>query len=266
MRENALKALWANGKTTLNAWLSIPSSVTAEFMASAGWDSCTVDLQHGLIDYATALTMLQAISTTPVVPLVRVPWNEPGIIMKSLDAGAYGIICPMINSRREAEQFVGACRYAPSGYRSIGPLRAALYAGVDAETYTATANDQVLALAMIETAEALACVDEIVATPGLDGVYIGPSDLHLSMTGRFGINYTEGPVYDALLRIRDAARSAGIVACMHAVATPSYARKMIDLGYSLVTVANDALLLNGAARANQAELRNHANLRSSSAP
>src|SRR5579872_1914822 len=104
MRENILKARWRAGTTTLNAWLSLPSSITAEFMAGVGWDSCTVDMQHGLIDYQTALTMLQAISTTSAVPLVRVPWNEPGIIMKALDAGAYGIICPMINSRAEAEQ------------------------------------------------------------------------------------------------------------------------------------------------------------------
>lgn len=255
MRSNTLKTLWASGTTTLNSWLGIPSSITAEFMAHTGWDSCTVDMQHGLIDYQTALTMLQAISTTAAVPLVRVPWNEPGIIMKALDAGAYGIICPMINSRAEAERFVGACRYAPSGYRSIGPLRAALYAGVDPAAYAGAANDQVLTLAMIETVEALACIDAIAATPGLDGLYIGPSDLHLSMLGRFGVDYSEGPVYDALFHIRDAARKAGIAACMHATGSRAYARKMIDLGFSLVTVASDAALLNSAARAAHAELR-----------
>ena len=103
MRENTVKTIWAKGGLVVNGWLSIPSSFSAEVMAHQGFDSLVVDMQHGVIDYQTAVTMLQAISTTNVMPFARVPWNDPAHIMKILDAGAYGIICPMINSRKEAE-------------------------------------------------------------------------------------------------------------------------------------------------------------------
>jgi 4-hydroxy-2-oxoheptanedioate aldolase len=181
LRENNLRSIWKRGGAVINGWLGIPSGVAAENMAQAGWDSLTVDLQHDLVDYQAAVSMFQAITTTPTVPMARVPWNEPGIIMKLLDAGSYGIICPMINTRAEAEAFVGACRYAPDGYRSFGPLRATWYAGAD---YVKGANSTVLAFAMIETTKALGNLDEIMSTPGLDGIYIGPSDLGLSMGRR----------------------------------------------------------------------------------
>ena len=164
MQENRLKRLWKEKKIALNAWLTIPSAWTAEVMAQVGFDSLTIDLQHGLIDYHTALAMLQAISTTTVVPLVRAPWNEPSMIMRLLDAGAYGVICPMVNSRAEAEAFVQACRYPPAGNRSYGPTRAAVYSGGD---YFSSANQTVLALAMIETTQALEDVEDIAATRGL---------------------------------------------------------------------------------------------------
>ena len=102
MRENTVKTIWAKGGCVVNGWLSIPSSFSAEVMAHQGFDSLVVDMQHGVVDYQTAVTMLQAISTTSVIPFARVPWNDPAYIMKILDAGAYGIICPMINSRKEA--------------------------------------------------------------------------------------------------------------------------------------------------------------------
>ena len=147
-------------------------------MAHAGFDWLCIDMQHGSIDYQVALSMLQAISTTDTVPIVRVPWNEPGIIMKTLDAGAYGVIVPMVNSRAEAEAAVAACRYAPQGNRSYGPGRAVLYAGPD---YFANANETVLCICMIETREAIERAEEIISTPGLDAIYIGPSDLSVSL-------------------------------------------------------------------------------------
>ena len=104
MRENRLRTLWQQNKHAINGWLAIPNSFSAEVMAHQGWDTLTVDMQHGVIDYAQMVTMLQAISTTPTVPIVRVPWLEPGIIMKSLDAGAYGVICPMVNTREDAQK------------------------------------------------------------------------------------------------------------------------------------------------------------------
>ncbi|RMF77330.1 MAG: 2,4-dihydroxyhept-2-ene-1,7-dioic acid aldolase, partial [Chloroflexi bacterium] len=140
MRENTVKTLWQNGEAAINGWLHIPSTWSAEVMAHQGWDSLTIDMQHGMTGYQTALYMLQALSTTDVVPLVRVTWNEPGLIGRMLDAGAYGVICPMVNTREQCEAFVGACRYHPMGYRSLGPTRAKLYAGDD---YAAHANETI---------------------------------------------------------------------------------------------------------------------------
>ena len=167
MRKNKLKELFKAGKPIINSWLAIPSTFSTEVMANQGWDSLTIDMQHGLIDYSNAVNMLQAISTTETTPMARVNWNEPGQIMKILDAGCYGIICPMVSNRKEAENFVQACQYPPKGYRSFGPIRASIYGGED---YAKHANQEILKLAMIETKEALEKLDEILDTPNLDGV------------------------------------------------------------------------------------------------
>ncbi len=239
MRANRLRTIWQSGGAVVNGWLSIGNSFAAEVMAHAGWDSLTIDLQHGPLDYQSALPMLQAISTTETVPFARVPWNEPGAIMRMLDSGCYGIICPMINTRAQAEAFVGACRYAPDGFRSFGPTRAVLYAGSD---YGQHANSEVVTMAMIETAEAFANLDEILSTPGLDALYVGPSDLALSMVGKPQMDHTEAPMYDAVMTIRDAARRHGIVAGIHC-GSATYAARMISEGFQFVTIASDSRLL-----------------------
>src|SRR5437763_1809191 len=146
VRENKLKTLWKNGGVAVNGWLGIPSSASAESMARCGWDSIVIDMQHGLVDYTDAVPMLQAISQTDAIPMVRVPWNMPDIIMKSLDAGAYGIVCPMINTPAECEEFIQNCRYAPRGRRSFGPIRAVMYGGSD---YWKYANETILTIPMI---------------------------------------------------------------------------------------------------------------------
>ena len=146
MRKNKLKQMLAEGKAVNNGWLSIPSTASTEAMAQLGWDSLTIDMQHGLVDYSNALPMLQTISSTNVTPLARVNWNEPGQIMKILDAGSYGVICPMVSNKKEAEKFVQACMYPPNGYRSFGPIRGLIYGGSDYPDY---ANDEILKLAMI---------------------------------------------------------------------------------------------------------------------
>ena len=243
MRSNTIKTLWSQGTATVNGWLSIPSSISAEIMAHQGWDSLTIDLQHGLVDYQAALTMLQAVSTKDVTPLARVPWLEAGIIMKLLDAGAYGIICPMVNTPEDAARLVSYCRYAPAGQRSFGPTRALFYAGAD---YAKYANDTVLTLAMIETRQALDNVEAIAATPGLDGVYIGPSDLSLSMGYTPKLDQDEPAVLEAIERIRAAAKNAGIAAGIHCL-EPGYARRMIEQGFDMVTIGSDIRLLGTAA-------------------
>lgn len=245
MRANEVKRRWQAGQACVNGWLAIPNSFSAELMAHAGWDSITIDLQHGVVDYQAAVTMLQAISTTATPPLARVPWSEPGGIMKMLDAGAMGIICPMINTPEEAKAFVGACKYTPLGYRSSGPVRAAIYAGAD---YIAKANDEILAIAMIETEEAVGNLDAILDTPGLDGVYIGPTDLALTLGCAPIIDPTDPKVVSTIETIIDACNAKGIPAGIHCGA-PEYAAKMIARGAKLVTIGSDGRLLAAAAAA-----------------
>ena len=245
MRANIVKQSWQAGEACVNGWCAIPNSFSAELMAHSGWDSLTIDLQHGMADYQTAVTMLQAISTTDVPPLARVPWLEPGIIQRMLDAGSMGIICQMINSAAEAEKFVGACKYTPLGYRSSGPVRAAIYAGAD---YIANANDEILAIAMIETMEAIENLDAILSTPGLDGVYIGPTDLALTMGKPPVLDPTDADVVANIEKIIDAANAKGLGAGIHC-GSPEYAAKMIARGAKLVTIGSDGRLLQSAAQA-----------------
>ena len=244
MRENRIRTIWQDGGAVINGWLSIPSSLSAETMSHQGFDSLTVDQQHGIVDYQVAVTMLQAVSTTNTMPMTRVPWLDPGYIMKMLDAGAYGVICPMINTREQAETLVGACRYAPQGFRSFGPLRALMYAGPD---YPSKANETVLAIAMIETATALENLDAILSTPGLDGIYIGPSDLGLSLGGPAKLDQTEPTIVAAIERILAAAKEHGVAPGIHC-GSAEYARKMIDLGFQLVTIMSDNNILGTSAK------------------
>jgi 4-hydroxy-2-oxoheptanedioate aldolase len=181
-------------------------------MAQQGYDALTIDLQHGLIDAAAMLAMLQAISTTATVPVVRVPWLEPGILMKALDAGAYGVICPMINTREDAERLVAYTHYAPRGTRSFGPMRAALYGGPD---YAQKADETIVAFAMIETAQALDNLDAILSVDGLDAIYIGPSDLSLALGCRPVFDDVDAPVAQAIEHILERATAHGIKAGIH---------------------------------------------------
>jgi 4-hydroxy-2-oxoheptanedioate aldolase len=250
MRVNRLKELWATGRPVINGWCSLPDAFGAELMANMGWDAVTIDTQHGVIGYAQMLAMLHAVSTTPVVPLVRVSWNQPGEIMRALDAGAYGVICPMINDATEAARFVQACRYPPEGYRSSGPTRAAIYGGAD---YHAKANDEVLAFAMIETAAGLANVEAICATPGLDGIYIGPSDLSLATGGPPGQDQTAPELLARFDQVLACCEAHGLRAGVH-TNSPAYSKAMIERGFDLVTVGSDMrYLLSG--RREAAEMR-----------
>jgi len=251
MRENNVRTIWKRGGAVINGWLGIPSSIAAENMAQAGWDGLTVDLQHGHVDYQVAVTMLQAISTTGTTPLARVPWMEPGIIMKLLDAGAYGIVCPMINTRAECEAFVGACRYAPRGYRSFGPVRATWYGGAD---YFKHANDTVITMAMIETKQAMDNLDEILSVPELDSLYIGPNDLAISLGYAPSGVPTDPVVIDAIKTIAAGAKRHGVYAGIHCGST-AMAKQMIGLGFQFVTLLADNAFLVSAAKGAVAEMR-----------
>ncbi len=251
MRPNPLRSIWKAGGAAINGWLAIPSGFSAETMAHQGWDSLTIDLQHGVVDYQAMVTMLQAISTTPTVPVVRVPWLEPGILMKTLDAGAYAVICPMVNTREDALRLVAYTHYAPRGTRSFGPVRALLYGGED---YPRHANDTIVTFAMIETAQALDNLDEILSVEGLDAIYIGPSDLSLALGCNPTFDDLDPEAADAVDHILERARAHGLVAGIHN-GSPEAALKRIAKGFQFVTVGSDARLMAAGAQQVMAKMR-----------
>ena len=239
MRENRLRTLWSQDQAAVNGWLAVPNGFSAEVMAHQGWDTLTIDLQHGVVDYQAMVGMLQAISTTPTVPIVRVPWLEPGIVMKALDAGAYGVIAPMVNTADDAAKLVAWTHYAPQGTRSFGPVRALLYGGADYPTH---ANQTVVAFAMIETAQALDNLDAILAVEGLDAIYIGPSDLSLALGCKPVFDDVEPKVQQAIDHIVARATAHGVKAGIHN-GRPDVALARIAKGFRFVTVSSDARIL-----------------------
>ncbi|GHB84760.1 HpcH/HpaI aldolase family protein [Persicitalea jodogahamensis] len=243
MTSNSLKKRWRDGEITINGWLCIPTSWTAEVMAHAGFDTLTIDAQHGLATDLTAiLPMLQAIATTDTVPLVRVAWNDPAQHMRMLDAGAQGIICPMLNTRAETEAFVQACRYPPQGYRSIGPLRASLG---DEAGYLRKANDEVLTMAMIETADGYRNLEDIAQTPTLDALYVGTWDLCMTMGLEKMADFDDPVLLGMLDTILNVAAKNNIMAAVHC-GTPENAIKMREMGFQMVTPLTDTFSLQQA--------------------
>ena len=242
---NQLKARLAAGKAAVNAWLAIPSGFSAEVMAQCGWDSVTVDIQHGVQDYQSMIQCFQAMDKYPITPLVRVPWNEPGIIGKVLDGGAWGVICPMINNAAEAKALADACLYPPMGKRSNGPIRAAAYG--ENSPYQGMANSEVLIIPMIETREGIDNIDEILSVPGISGIYIGPSDMGLSLGMIPTLDREEKVILDIYTKLIASCRAHGKFAGLHN-ATGAYAARMVAMGFQLCTIANDSGLMARAAR------------------
>lgn len=241
MRANVIQKRLRAGQPVINGWLSIPASYAAEGMGHAGFHSVTVDMQHGMIGFADALHMLQALSSTPATPLVRVSQLDGPEIMRALDAGSYGVICPMISSASEAAALVSACRYPPVGTRSFGPARGLLYGGVD---YVEHANDTIMAIPMIETVDAVANIDAIVAVKGVDMIYIGPNDTALAFDGQVvgARTRAEAAIAHVLARARIAGIATGIFC-----ADAEDARRRLAQGFDLVTPGNDMSLLKAAA-------------------
>jgi 4-hydroxy-2-oxoheptanedioate aldolase len=253
---NNVKQIWASGKAVVNGWLAIPSAFSAEVLAQCGFDSVTVDLQHGVQDYLSMVSCFQSMQAHPVTPMVRVPWNEPGIIGKVLDAGAYGVICPMINTAAQAEAFVSYAKYPPRGARSNGPIRVGMYG--EAGTYQQVANDETLALPMIETREAVANLEAILDVPGIAGVYIGPSDLGFSHGLVPKLDREEPEMLAIFDRIIAETAKRGLHAGIH-TGSASYAARAIGMGFRLVTLLNDVSLMAMAARAGTAQIRKESN-------
>ena len=250
--KNNIKTLWGSGKAVVNGWLTIPSGFSAEVMAQCGFDSITVDMQHGVQDYQSMVHCFQAMQAHPVTPMVRIPWNEPGIIGKVLDAGAYGVICPMINTAEEAKNLVAACKYPPRGNRSNGPIRVGMYG--EAGSYQKTANDETLCFPMLETRAAIENMESILDVEGIAGVYVGPSDLGFSYGYVPRLDRDEPEIlriYEKLVRECD---RRGLHAGIHCSGA-ARAVKAIEIGFRLVTLASDSSLLATFARMQVAQTR-----------
>ncbi len=244
MRANHVLQAWRANKQTVGAWLSIDSSFTAEAMAHVGFDWLCLDMQHGLLDYNDVKRMLPAISTTQTIPLVRVPWNEPYEIMKVLDAGAYGVVVPLVNNGEEAARAVAACRYPPDGIRSFGPTRATLYAG---RGYVQEANNTIACIVMIETAEALDNLDDIMSTPGVDAVYIGPADLAYAL-GLPPTGDNNDPIHvEAVNKIFACTQKHKIAAGIH-TGSLEYTNRYLEQGFHMVTLGSDSGFMGRLAR------------------
>jgi 4-hydroxy-2-oxoheptanedioate aldolase len=233
----SLREKWAAGGETLGLWLSLPSFVSAEITARMPVDYICVDLQHGVNDYAQAASMIQAIELCGGTPIVRVPWNEPGIIGKVLDAGAHGVVVPMVNTREQAEAVVRSTRYAPDGSRSWGPVMA----GMRHDDNRAWAEAHVATIPMIETAEAIENLDEILSVPGVDAIYVGPADLSISLgLGPYG-NDGNAVFDDALSTIVAACLRHGVVPGVHASGPLTPVRR--EQGFRMITVTSDQLAI-----------------------
>jgi 4-hydroxy-2-oxoheptanedioate aldolase len=243
---NKVKEAWKAGKAVVNGWLAIPSAFSAEMYAQCGWDSVTVDMQHGVQDYQSCVACFQGMQPHGVTPMVRVPWNEPGIIGKVLDAGAYGVICPMVNTEAEARALVQYSKYPPKGTRSNGPIRAGAYGS--AGSYQKTANDEILVIPMIETQTALDNLEAILDVEGIDGIYIGPSDLGFSLGMEPKLDREEPEIMRIYERLLKETSKRGIAAGLHN-GTAEYANRMVKMGFKMVTIANDVGLMMNAAKA-----------------
>ncbi|MTD53058.1 HpcH/HpaI aldolase family protein [Amycolatopsis pithecellobii] len=231
------------GKTALlGAWSTTRDPVIAEKLALTGFDYVCVDQQHGLIGFDSFVATMTALARTGAAPLVRVARNDATEIGRALDAGANGVIVPLVDDAAQAGQAVAACRYAPAGTRSFGPTRS--YFGAGTDPYQV--NDAVCCLVMIETLRGMQNVREIAGVPGVDGIYVGPADLALSYGHAPGPGAGAGPLADALQQILAACKEHGIAAGIH-TSSVKEALRYLEMGFRMVTVVTDIRLLQIAA-------------------
>jgi len=243
MRPNTVKRQLREGKPSIGTWLMLGSPLAAEYLAHQGFDWLNVEQEHSPIDVGMTLHLLQAISTTPTIPMVRVPWKDPQAIKRALDVGAYGIFVPQVETRDEAEMIVGAMKYPPEGYRGLGGARRQLYGGPD---YVRHANDEILVIVMIETARGLRNVDDILSTPGIDACFIGPNDLCAALGLDPSLDPTF-PEFEAAIRsIQDTCRRYGVVPGIH-TQTAERTVERIDQGWQLIAVNSEGAFMAQAA-------------------
>jgi 4-hydroxy-2-oxoheptanedioate aldolase len=238
-----LKTTW-HTEPVAAGWLHLGHPFVAEIMVGAGFSVLVTDHQHAPFGIERALELVAMVSRTSALPFVRVSWNDPAEIMKFLDAGALGIICPMVNSAAQARDFVAACRYPPRGIRSFGPTRAGLLYGAD---YAKHSDERIVTMAMIETTAGLEHLDEILAVEELDGVFVGPSDLNQSLGNGAKLDSTEPAFLDILAEIAEKTRAAGKVAGLFC-GSSEYALEMQKIGYRFLVLSSDSRLLTAVAK------------------
>ncbi len=229
----SLREKWAAGSDTLGLWLTLPSSLSAEIAARESVDYVCVDTQHGAIGYEDSIRMIQAIALAGATPVARVALNDPGLIGKSLDIGAHAVIVPMIETPDDAAEVVAAVRYPPHGKRSYGPIMS----GIRRYDYVSWARDHTAVIAMIETAEALDNIDDILSVKGIDAIYVGPADLSLALGLKPQNNDGEPEFDEAINKILRACRRRHVVAGIHA--SGALVRRRREQGFQMITVAND---------------------------
>lgn len=251
MRPNRSKQLAQGDKPALGVMCNAASPLIAEWLGLSGYDFVVVDLQHGETNLDSVLPMLQGLSSTPATPVVRVPANVPMYIQRVLDLGAYGVIVPQVNTRAEAEAVVASVRYAPGGTRSWGPIRGAMYGGPD---YFEKSAGEILTLVMIESAEALRNAHEILTVPGVDGCFVGPADLNISLGFSPDLPEIASDTEEAVASIGRIARAEGRIAGAHAFSVGD-ARRRIDQGFRFLTVMADTRLIRAGASQALGELR-----------
>ena len=232
MRPNPWLDAIRSDQLALGGWLSNPSTINAEIMGATGFEYVAIDTQHGAIDYQAMLPMLQVLSIGTSTPIVRVPSCDYGDIGKALDAGARAVIVPMVNDRATCEAALSYTRYAPAGVRSYGPTRAVLVEGAD---YFEHSADQISLIPMIETVEAMRNIDDILAVPGVEAIYVGPNDLSISL----GLppDNNDPRLDEAMVEIVAACRRHGVAPGVHASA--ALCAKRAEQGFTMITVSAD---------------------------
>ncbi len=236
------------GETVVTGWCTLGSAAVAELLARSGFGAVALDQQHGLFDGPATADAIAAVRLAGASPLVRVSLGDLAAVSRVLDLGADAVIAPMVNTPGDAAAFAAAAKYPPVGARSWGPVRALPYSGLSPADYLAGANAATLVLAMIETRTALTNLDAILATPGVDGVFVGPSDLSIALSDGAALDPLSGEVTAACSRILDAAAAAGKLAGAYAT-TPERGREFATMGFTLVGVSSDATFLTTSAQA-----------------
>lgn len=241
---NPLKAAVQDGRIIRGAWCASPSAVIAEAIASVGYDYVCVDLQHGAVDYSDAVHMFAMISAQGAVPIARVASNDPAAIGRVIDAGALGVVVPLVNNGEEAERAVAATRYPPRGNRSYGPIRGSVAVG----SREPADLEQIFVAVMVETQSGLDLVDEIAATPDLDAIYCGPADLALALGMPPAYERPEQLHIDSIETIRKACDTHGILPGVHCVGGEMAARRVAQ-GFRMTTIMQDVATVKSAAAA-----------------